>query len=116
MPYTITETRSYTSSMGDLTQAVLGAIKGLEGELLKHDPEVGTISAKFNKTILKNTLGDRTQAEIELASLSEDQTQLTCAIYPINPIGQPLAFGARKGVSRKVMTWFFAHVEHRLKA
>lgn len=115
MPYTVTETRTYSQPQETLTQAVLGAISGLEGELMKNDPANGIIQAKFGKTILKNTLGDRTQMEIEINGLSASETQLVCVVYPINPVGQKLQFGARKGVSQKVMAWFFAHVEHRLK-
>jgi len=61
-------------------------------------------------------LGDCTQAEIDLQSISPTETKIAFKIYPINPVGQVLQFGARKGVPRKVMTWFFTHTEHRLKS
>ncbi|MBW6465103.1 MAG: hypothetical protein K0B06_01200 [Brevefilum sp.] len=115
MPYTIQEEKTYQTSIGTLTTAILGAVDGLEGKLTKNDPASGMIIAKFNKTILGNFLGDRTQLEVYLSSLPSDETKMSMTIYPINPIGQKLEFGGRKGVARKVLTWFIAHVEHRLK-
>ncbi len=116
MPYTIEEEKSFQASAADLQKAILGAVKGLEGEVLKHDAEAGRIEIKFPKTILGNVLGDRTQMELNLESTSATETKMALKIYPINPVGQVLQFGARKGVPRKVMTWFFAHTEHRLKS
>ena len=115
MPYTIEEEKIYQHPLAFVTKAILGAIDGLEGKVMKNDPENGYIEAKFNKTIHGNVLGDRTQMELEIASNSENETKLALKIYPINPVGQKLQFGARKGVARKVMAWFFAHVDHRLK-
>ncbi len=116
MPYTIQDEKTYQSSFADLHKAVLGAIGGLEGIVLKDDPDAGCLEAKFPKTILKNVLGDRTQLEIDFEKIAPEETKLALKIYPINPVGQVLQFGARKGVPRKVMTWFFAHTEHRLKS
>ena len=115
MPYTINEEKIYSVTKDELTRAIIGAVDGLEGKVLSQDPDNGRIVAKFNKTILGKVLGDRTQIEIDLYNLSPKETKLALSVYPINPIGQKLQFGARKGVSRTVMTWFFAHVDHRLE-
>lgn len=115
MPYTIKEEKTYSVGKDKLIQAILEAVKGLDGEVLKNDPEDGQIVTKFKKTILGNVLGDRTQLELGLESLSADETRLDLTIYPINPVGQKLQFGARKGVPKKVLTWFLAHVDHHLK-
>lgn len=115
MPYTINEEKMYSVTKDELTAAIIGAVDGLEGKVLSNDPDTGRIVAKFNKTILGKVLGDRTQIEVDLYSLSPEETKLSLSVYPINPIGQKLQFGARKGVSHTVMTWFFAHVDHRLK-
>ena len=115
MPYTIQEEKTFPYSKEKLTTAVLGAIEGLEGTLLKNEPDSEGIEAKFNKTILGNVLGDRTKLDVKLEAVSENETKLSMTVYPINPVGQKLQFGARKGVPRKVLNWFLAHVEHRLK-
>lgn len=52
--------------------------------------------------------------KLEMIELSEEGSKLSLTVYPINPLGQKLQFGARKGVPRKVMSWFVAHVKHRL--
>jgi hypothetical protein len=116
MSYTIQEEKTYPHNKERIIQAILGAVNGLEGKVIKNETETGLITAKFNKTILGNVLGDRTQLEIEIFNLSPKETKLSLTVYPINPIGQKLEFGARKGISRKIMTWFLAHMDHQLKA
>ena len=115
MPYTIQEEKTYNVTFADLHKAVLGAVKGLEGSVLKDDPDAKHLDVKFPKTILNNVLGDRTQLEVDFEKVSDTETKMVLTIYPINPVGQKLQFGARKGVSRKVLMWFIAHTEHRLK-
>lgn len=46
---------------------------------------------------------------------SESASAIRVEIYPIDPVGRKRMFGARKGVSQTVMTWFFAHLEHHLE-
>ena len=115
MSYVIQEEKTFEVSFAELHKAVLGAISGLEGSMLKDDPDAGRLKAKFPKTILNNVLGDRTQLEIAFEKVSDVETKMALKIFPINPVGQELLFGARKGVPRKVLTWFIAHTEHRLK-
>lgn len=115
MSYVIQDEKIYEVPFADLHKAALGAIGGLEGSVLKDDPEKGRLKAKFPKTILGNVLGDRTQLEVVFDKTSDSETKISLKIFPINPVGQELLFGARKGVPRKVLTWFIAHTEHRLK-
>jgi hypothetical protein len=86
----------------------------LEGKLKQQDPAVGTIVAIFNKKILGNVLGDRTEMNIQITPAGNDRCDIAVTIYPIDPVGRKLMFGARKGVSRTVLDWFWAHLEHRL--
>ncbi|MBT3389443.1 MAG: hypothetical protein HN413_03450 [Chloroflexi bacterium] len=115
MPYTIEETKSYSHPVVAVFTAALGAVAGLEGEVVKQDPKAGTLEAKFSKTIHGKVLGDRTQVEVTILEKAPDTTDVSVIIYPLDPVGRKLMFGARKGVSRTVLEWFFAHVEHRLK-
>lgn len=115
MSYVIQEEKTYPVSFDELHTAVLGAVDGLEGKILKDNSDTGRLKAKFPKTILNNVLGDRTQLEIVFDKSSAAETKMALKIFPINPVGQELLFGARKGVPRKVLTWFIAHTEHRLK-
>ncbi|GAB4536832.1 MAG: hypothetical protein Fur0018_27560 [Anaerolineales bacterium] len=116
MPYTIQETKTYPYPPDVVFAAAVGAVEGLEGKVNKQDPQAGTLEMKFPKTIHGKVLGDRTEAHVTLTAESPDSTVMAVTIYPVDPVGRKLMFGARKGVPRTVLTWFFAHVEHRLKS
>ncbi|GAB4273800.1 MAG: hypothetical protein Kow0080_21650 [Candidatus Promineifilaceae bacterium] len=112
MPFTVKETRSYNQPKEAVKTAVLAAISGLEGTLLKQ--ESARIEAKFNKKILGKVLGDRTQADIDLEETADGECRVTLTIYPLDAIGRKLLFGARKGVPQTVASWIWAHVDHNL--
>lgn len=111
MDYTVKEEKQYEAGAAAIFEAAVGAVGGLEGKLLKQDADAGAIEAQFNKAIHGKVLGDRTRME---ATVSDDG-HIQVAIYPIDPMGRKMQFGARKGVAQQVMGWFFAHLEHRLK-
>lgn len=108
MSYTINEERIYEGSSAELLHTTsLAAIKGIEGKLSENSPT--QIVAKFHKTILGKTVGDRTHLTLDIS-----ESKINATIYPLDAVGRPLMFGARKGVSATVLKWFFAHLEHRL--
>lgn len=113
MSYDINEERKYDQGADAVLQAALGAVSGLDGKVLKQ--EGNHIEAKFDKKILGKVLGDRTQIEVDLSPGDNGQTAVAVTIYPIDPVGRKLMFGARKGVSKTVLGWYWAHLEHRLK-
>ena len=113
MSFEANESKTYEQPLEAVRTAALGAIAGLEGKVLKDGN--GRIEAKFDKKILGKVLGDRTQIEIDLSTPSADASQVDVTVYPLDPVGRKLQFGARKGVSQTVMSWFWAHLEHRLK-
>ncbi len=114
MSFTIHEEKQYPSSSEAVFQAVLGAIEGLEGKILKQDPAAGTVEARFDKKILGKVLGDRTEMKVNITNPDNGSSAVAVEIYPLNAVGQKLMFGARKGVSQTVANWFYAHLEHRL--
>jgi hypothetical protein len=113
MSFEVNQSKTYTQSLKAVQTAALGAIAGLEGKILKQSDN--RIEAKFDKKILGKVLGDRTQIEIDLSSPADNESQVAVSIYPLDPVGRKLMFGARKGVSQTVASWFWAHLEHRLK-
>ena len=113
MSYTIQEQKQYNTSVEVAHASALKAIAGLEGKLLKQDAT--SIVAKFHKTILGKVLGDRTHLTVTFSPTLEG-CEVATTIYPLNAVGQKLMFGARKGVSRTVLKWFYAHLNHHLKA
>lgn len=114
MQNTTKEEKVYPSPIDKVQQAIYGAVDGLEGKVTNHDKEKGLLTVQFNKTILGKVLGERTQLEISINSISSEECSLALATYPLDALGRKLMFGARKGVSKTVMDWFIAHLEHRL--
>jgi hypothetical protein len=113
MSFAITETKAYEANAEAVYQAVLGAVEGLQGKVEEQDQAVGAVQARFEKTIHGKVLGDRTRMHVKING-SDAHSELAVEIYPIDPVGRKLQFGARKGVAKQVLAWFFAHVEHRL--
>mgnify|MGYP000527785084 CR=1 FL=1 len=114
MPYTVKEQKQYPHPSEKVRQAAEGAVDGLESKIVTSDVASGTIVARFNKVIHGNVLGDRTQVNIEINAVSAEECRLVLEAYPLNAVGQRLMFGARKDVTRTVLNWFYAHLEHRL--
>ena len=112
MSFEVNQSKTYSQSLEAVQTAALGAISGLEGKVLKESGN--RIEAKFDKKILGKVLGDRTQIEIDLSD-SAGESQVNVTVYPLDPVGRKLMFGARKGVAQTVISWFWAHLEHRLK-
>lgn len=113
MPYTVKETKSYSQTPAQLFEAAQKAVVGLQGKILKEDASAGTIKGQFDKKIHGKVLGDRSQIIVTI-SAAETDTSISTEVYPINPVGQKLMFGARQGVSQTVNGWFWAHLEHNL--
>ena len=114
MPYTVRETKSYEQPKDKVFQASQKAIAGLEGKVLEQDAAAGTMKGQLNKKIHGKVLGDRSQILITITSSDAQQSTVAIEAYPINPVGQKLQFGARKGVVPTVVSWFWAHLEHHL--
>lgn len=114
MSYTIKDQKTYSHDKDVVYKIALAAIEGLEGKVESQDADSGTIEVKFHKTILGKVLGDRTHFTAEIDAPSTSETTVSVTVYPLDAIGRKLQFGARKGVSRTVASWFFAHLEHRL--
>jgi hypothetical protein len=113
MPFTIKETKGYEQPVSKVQSAIIAAIEGLEGTLVSQEDT--QLVAHFNKTIHGKVLGEKTYLKVEIKTLSENTTELSIEAYPLDAIGRKLMFGARKGVTRTVLDWFYAHIENRLK-
>lgn len=114
MSFTIQDEKKYAQTKEATFAAALGAVEGLNGKIQQQDAGAGTIAVQFDKKILGKVLGDRTHMNVRIFEAADDGTAVAVEIYPLNAVGQKLMFGARKGVSRTVANWFYAHLEHRL--
>lgn len=115
MKYTVREEKAYEAAPEAIYEAALGAVEGLQGKVVAQDAEAKSIEAQFDKKIHGKVLGDRTRMELKVQGGDPGTGQVTMEIYPVDPVGRKLQFGARKGVPQQVMAWFVAHLEHRLK-
>lgn len=114
MPYEIKQEKSYEKAAGVVYEAALKAVAGLEGEASRQKPESGEFEARFDKKILGKVLGERTYLGVKVNVSSAASSTIMIEAYPLDPVGRKLMFGARKGVTQTVVTWFFAHLEHHL--
>lgn len=114
MPYTIKEKKQYAHPMDAVLKAFVGAVEGLEGTLVSQDAVSGKMVAQFNKSIIGKVLGERTQVNVNTCALSSGESELELEAYPLDAVGNKLMFGARKGVTRTVLNWLYAHLENRL--
>ena len=115
MSYTKNEERAFSHTPAELDKAVRAAVAGLEGKILSEDPEANKLDIQFPKTIHGKVLGDRTVFHVNLEEAG-GQSKVVVEAYPVDAVGQKLKFGARKGITQTVLTWFWAHIEHNLEA
>jgi len=107
------EEKEYPQDVKSVYAAATKAVETLEGKIATQTPESFQFEAKFPKTILKNTLGERTHLTCVVRP-QEDGSQVVVDAYPLDALERKLMFGARKGVTQTVVTWFIAHLEHHL--
>ena len=113
MKYRINEEKKYKHSLADVTAAMNGAVEGLGGKVLSADPAQHHYTLWLDKKILGRVLGDRSQLELKLTE-HDGSCQVSMSAFPVDPIGREMGFGVRKGALKTAVTWFWAHLEHRL--
>jgi len=114
MSYTINEEKHYSQDASAVFAAAQGAVAGLQGKVLQESAAEGTLEAQFDKKIHGKVLGDRTRFQVQVKADGAGKTAVLVEGYPIDAVGRKLMFGARKGVTRTVLDWYWAHLEHRL--
>ncbi|MFK7802639.1 MAG: hypothetical protein AB8G95_13475 [Anaerolineae bacterium] len=114
MPYTVTKTTNYPHDPQTVFTAAKGAMEGLEGKLSEDSADELKLAANFHKTILGKVLGDRAFMQVQISAGDGGSSNLEMTAYPLDAIGSKLQFGARKGALKTLITWFDAHLDHRL--
>jgi hypothetical protein len=102
--------KKYSKDAESIFQAALKVTAKFEGKVISSTPEKFSFTARFPKVILGQTLGERTELS---CSISADGNVVVDA-FPLDAVERKLMFGARKGVTLTVVTWFIAHLEHNL--
>jgi len=114
MPYTINEEKTLPQTSDAVFLAVKAATAGLEGKILHENIEGKQVNIQFPKTIHGQVLGDRTVFNTHV-EFDDGTVKLVVEAFPVDAVGRKLMFGARKGVTRKVLDWFWAHIDHNLE-
>jgi hypothetical protein len=113
MPFEQHQEKSYPQPASAIFQAAQKAVEKLGGNTVVSAPEKLRLEVKFPKVILGKTLGERTYLSCEVRTQGE-ASQVVVDAYPLDALERKLMFGARKGVTQTVVTWFTAHLEHNL--
>lgn len=113
MPLDQHQEKTYPDDPPHVYQAALTAVQKLEGKIVSADADNLRVEAKFPKVILGKTLGERTQLACQIKTQGQGSAVVIDA-YPLDALERKLLFGARKGVTLTVVTWFIAHLEHNL--
>lgn len=113
MPFEQHQEKNYPKDAQSIHQAALKVTEKLGGNIISSTPEKFRFTARFPKTILGQTLGERTELSCEVRADGEAGTVVVDA-FPLDAVERKLMFGARKGVTLTVVTWFIAHLEHNL--
>lgn len=113
MPFEQHQEKRYPKDAQSIYQAALKATEKLGGKIISSAPEQFRFMARFPKTILGQTLGERTELSCEVRANGEGGLAIVDA-FPLDAVERKLMFGARKGVTLTVVTWFIAHLENNL--
>jgi hypothetical protein len=113
MPFEQHQEKNYAKDASSIYQAALKATEKLEGKIISSAPGVYRFTARFPKVILGQTLGERTELSCEVRANGEGGMVIVDA-FPLDAVERKLMFGARKGVTQTVVTWFIAHLENNL--
>ena len=113
MPFEQHKEENYAKDAQSIYQAALKATEKLGGKIISSVPEQHQFTARFPKTILGQVLGERTELSCEVRANGEGGLIVVDA-FPLDAVERKLMFGARKGVTQTVVTWFIAHLENNL--
>jgi hypothetical protein len=113
MPFEQHQEKTYPKDAQSIYQAALKVTEKMEGKVISSTPEKFCFEARFPKVIFNKTLGERTQLSCEVHSQGES-SQVVIDAFPLDAVERKLLFGARPGVTKTVVTWFVAHLEHNL--
>jgi hypothetical protein len=113
MPFEQHQEKNYAKDAQSIYQAAIKATEKLGGKIISSAPDKLSLTARFPKVILGQTLGERTELSCEVRADGESGMVVVDA-FPLDAVERKLMFGARKGVTKTVVTWFIAHLENNL--
>ncbi len=113
MPFEQHQEKTYPKDAQSIYLAALKVTEKMGGKVISSAPEKFRFEARFPKVIFDKTLGERTQLSCEVRAEGQ-ASQAVIDAFPLDAVERKLMFGARPGVTKTVVTWFVAHLEHTL--
>ncbi|SRR5258706_2739851 len=110
MPFEQHLEKNYPEDAESIYQAALTVTEKFDGKITSSAPEKLSFTARFPKVILGQTLGERTELSCNVSA----EGNMVVDAFPLDAVERKLMFGARKGVTLTVVTWFIAHLEDTL--
>ena len=114
MPYEKESRKSFPYPPDQVFQAAKYCVLYMGGKVLREDENQGLLHAQMDKKLFGDYLGDRSQLEMSITNVNENETEIYVFAYPLNAVGQKLMFGARDGVVETMMAAFYKEVEKHL--
>lgn len=112
MSYVVKETKIYNRAADEIIKSAEAAIAQLGGKpSKKNKPAEGRLDANFNKKVGGKPLNNRVQLEVKITSQSPEQCQVAIEAYPVDPIGNKLAFGVQGQPGQVVLDAFLSALE-----
>jgi hypothetical protein len=109
MSYVVKETKTYNQAAAEVIKSAETAINQLGGKpSKKNKPAEGRLEANFNKKVGGKPINNRVQLEVKIASQSAEQSSVSIEAYPVDPMGNKLAFGVRGQPGRVVIDAFLS--------
>ena len=112
MAYEARQRKTYSHSADSISQSISKIVTHLGGkESKKSNPAKGRIDANFNKKIKGQYMNNRIQLQVKVDSQSSEECLVSAMAYPVDPVGQKLAFGVQGEPARFVMDIFFKEMD-----
>lgn len=115
MSYDVNHQQSFSSPAAEVSHSALEILTSLGGKVTsKTNPAKGQLEADFNKKISGQMLNNRCQLRIKVTSQSPESCQVMAKAYPIDPMGQKLAFGVQGNAAQIVIDTFFQELTRQV--
>jgi len=112
MSFVVKGTKTYNQAADAVVKSAEAAITQLGGKpSKKNKPAEGRLEANFNKKIGGKPLNNRVQLEVKVTSQAAEQCAVSFEAYPVDPIGNKLAFGVQGQPGRVVLDAFLSALE-----
>lgn len=115
MSYDVNHKQSFNHPAEMVSQSASQLLETLGGKTSQQsDPAKGLLEANFNKKVKSTMLVNRCQLKVKVVAQSPDSCNVLAKAYPVDPMGNKLAFGVRGNAAQVVIDTFFDELKTQL--